>query len=343
MLSFNIPYIVLDQNFDIIEYHGDIDERLLSNGFLKSLLINYKFDDFETPIHLGSDLFAITNLSLIFAKQGDNLICAPIKNHKQSFFEAYRNVSFGLREPIFSIFAMIPIIAHNINKADFEQSISNLDVINLQSYKLLRTITNIAISSNIVEGNLPSTTDIDFSILLEDLITSVKSVVRNITFETDIEEDIFINSNRHLIKNALLNIICNSIKFKADRHTKITVKLYKDGNRAVFSYKDNSKGIKDEYLPYIFNPYFSKDPYSDDEPDPSLGIGLFIAEAIFEQAGGKLLVTSQFGEDVKYSISIPMVEDSDVFFESSVSDLLMDKYSELFIQLCDYCRLPSLQ
>lgn len=343
MLSLNIPYIILNRNFDIIESHGDLDERLLSNGFFKSLLINYTIDDFETPTHVVSDFFAISNLSLIFSKHDDNLICVPIKNHKQSLTDAWRNISFGLREPISSIFAMIPVIANNINKEDLEQSISNLDVVNLQSYKLLRTITNVSIASTICECNLPNTTNIDFSVLLEDLVTSVKSVMRNISFETDIEDDIFISSNQTLLKNALLNIISNSIKFKSDQDPKITIKLYKDGNRAIFSYKDNSKGIKDETLPYIFNPYFSKDPYYDDEPDPSLGIGLFIAKTIFEQAGGKVLVTSQFGEGVKYSISIPMVEDSDVFFESSVSDFLMNKYSELFIQLCDYCRLPSLE
>ncbi len=343
MFNINIPYILLDKNFDIIDFDSNVDKRLLVDGFLKNVLIDYTIDDFETPVHIGLEVPELNNISIIFSKHDQNLICIPTKNHRQSLSEAWRNISFGLREPISSIFAMIPVVAHNINKTDFEQSISNLDVINLQSYKLLRTITNISIAANICEGELPGTTNIDFSILLEDLITSVKSVVRNISFESEIENDIFINANQTLIKNAILNIICNSIKFKSDEDVKITIKLYKDGNRAILSYKDNSKGIKDEYLPHIFNLAFSKDPYYDNEPDPSLGIGLFVVKAIFGQAGGKLLLSSQFGEGVKYSISIPMVDDSDMFFESSVSDFLMNKYSELFIQLCDYCRLPSLE
>ncbi|MBE6866646.1 MAG: HAMP domain-containing histidine kinase, partial [Ruminococcaceae bacterium] len=155
--------------------------------------------------------------------------------------------------------------------------------------------------------------------------------------------DVFVCGNMQFLSTAILNLISNSINFAADENVEIEIKLVKDTNRAVFSYKDNSKGIKEQYLADVFKPYFSKDPFADGEKDPSMGLGLFIAKTAFEQTGGRMMLTSSFGNGVRYNISIPLVKDADIVMESSTTDFLLNRYSELFVQLCDSCTLPSLK
>ena len=128
-----------------------------------------------------------------------------------------------------------------------------------------------------------------------------------------------------------------------DEDVKIEINLKKDGKSIVFSYADNSKGIKDELLPFVFKPYFSKDPFNDNAPDPSLGLGLFIAKTAFNSAGGKIMTVSSFGNGVKYVVTIPSVEDDGHLLESSTREFLLDRYSELYIQLCESCQLPPLK
>ena len=136
--------------------------------------------------------------------------------------------------------------------------------------------------------------------------------------------------------------MANSINFKGDDDVVINISLKNNGDNVVLSYSDNSKGIKDENLPYVFKPYYSMDPYSGNGSESSLGLGLFIVKNGFESAGGKIITTSVFGKGVKYIVTMSAAEDNGHVMESSTSEFLLNRYSELFVQLCDSCQLPDL-
>ena len=336
-----IPYILLDKDFNIVKTSENINAKKFNQTFFENILNGFTSEDFDAPVNIDATLMGITDSSLIFNKKDENIICYIVKR-KNTKTNIRQNISYRIREPVSGIFSVLPVIADNINKSNTERAISNLESVNQQSYSLLRRINNISLTSKILNNSLPSVSSIDFSLLLENIVTSVKTIEKNVVIESDIEKNIYINANHVMITNAVLNLISNSINFKTDENVKISIKLNKNKGNAVFSYSDNSKGIKEEHMPYIFNPYYSKDPYGEDNLDPYLGVGLFIAKTAFEQAEGKILLTSVFGEGISYTISIPMEKDDNDIFESSVSDFLMNRYSDIFIQLSDSCILPSL-
>ena len=62
----------------------------------------------------------------------------------------------------------------------------------------------------------------------------------------------------------------------------------------------------------------------------------------FEAAGGKIMTSSVFGKGIKYIVTMPAVADNGRILESNSSEFLLNRYSELFVQLCDSCQLPML-
>ncbi len=345
MFENNLPFITLDSKFNIIDCNQGIKEKyagLLMPDFFRNLLTGYDMDYFSQPVEFNASLLNMSNINLVFFKDGDVLKCLPVKSETYGTDNAW-NVHYQMREPISSIFAMLPLLADNINKGDSAKAFSNLDILNQQSYKLLKSVNNVSLASRIMSGNLPEKEYVDFSALLESLIDSVKAVEKNVDIKADIDVGIYLHINKSFITNAVLNLISNSINFRTDENVQITIWLTKNDKNVVFSYSDNSKGIKDELLPYVFTPYYSKDPFADGEPDPSMGLGLFIVKNAFEYAGGKILRTSSFGQGVKYNISLPFCQPVGNVLESRSTDFLLNRYSELFVQLCDSCRLPSLK
>jgi len=342
----NMPCIVLNRDFDIISIDDEISHkypRLCDRDYMHTVFSRYKPEDFESFRLLSSVLTGDYDIKLAAVADENVIRCFVLNNDVMPGNQKLNIISYQMREPISSIFALLPIITDNVNRSDSDKAIMYLDGIYSKSYKLLRNVTNISTAAKIMEGNSFRSDSINLSQLLESLITSVLTVEKNVKIESETDENIIVNGNLSLLTNGILNLFANSFDYRQDKNTQIKIKLSLKGNKAVFTYSDNSKGIKEQFLPLVFNPYFSKDPYADGEDDPSLGLGLFIAKSAFTHAGASMLLTSKFGEGVKYSVSFPVSDKTETVLESNATDFLLNRYSEVFVQLCDSCTLPSLK
>ena len=345
MFNENAPYIALDENYHVVYASEELKEKysgLFLPDFFRNLLAGYSFDSFASPMEFSAGLSNAKNIKLVFIKDGDVLKCLPVKSRVYGENQ-HKNIHYRLREPLTSIFAILPIIADNISKDNGDKAIMNLETVNRQSYKLLKNINNISLVDRVMSGNIPAKETVDFSSLLDNLVFSAKAVHNNITIKCDTDKNVYVKANKGLITTAVLNLISNSINYRSDENVEIEISLKNNGTNAVLSYSDNSKGIKDQHIADIFKPYYSKDPFADGEMDPSLGLGLFIVKTAFEQVGGKIMTSSVFGKGVKYIVNIPVAENDGHIMESSPSELLLNRYSDLFVQLCDSCNLPSLK
>ncbi|MBQ3009210.1 MAG: HAMP domain-containing histidine kinase [Oscillospiraceae bacterium] len=345
-MTFNndVPFVILDKDFNIILAHDDIKTQypqLLTAGYFSRLLFGYSAEDFSQPFILDTALFS--NHKLLVYGDGENIRCTVIKNDNKYYVDKQNQISYQMREPISSIFAILPAVADNINNDKPDKAISYLDEVYIKSYKLLRNVTNITLANKIINNSIVRKETINLSSLITSITESVKTVKRNITINCETEPGIMISGNRSLLTNGILNLFSNSFVYCTDEPVEINIRLSVKNKNAVFTYSDNSKGIKEEFQQMVFRPFFSKDPYGDNSSDPELGLGLFITKSAFECSGGNLLLTSTFGEGVKYTASLPLCSADTIIMESSSTDFLLNRYSEVFVQLCDSCTLPSLK
>jgi len=98
-----------------------------------------------------------------------------------------------------------------------------------------------------------------------------------------------VNVDRARIREVMVNLIENAIKFMGDEpHPHIRISAETGGEMPVFSVRDNGIGIDPRYLERIFNLFEKLNP-----PMPGNGIGLPIVRRIIEVHGGKIWAESE--------------------------------------------------
>ena len=148
------------------------------------------------------------------------------------------------------------------------------------------------------------------------LLADVASVVRPraeqhgisvaVEYLGEMPETILSDSNR--LRQAIINLACNAVKFTERGSVRIVASLladWRDGQPAVrFEVIDTGIGIREEALPRLFQP-FSQADASISQRFGGTGLGLAISHQIALMLGGELKVTSVFGQGSTFALTIP--------------------------------------
>ena len=129
----------------------------------------------------------------------------------------------------------------------------------------------------------------------------VEASLRGLTLTLQVDENLEIKADRHLLLSALGNLVQNAMKFtKAPGNITITVR--RDGYFALLEVKDQCGGIPAEKISIMF------EPFSQQGKDRSgLGLGLIISRKAVEKCHGTLVAFNS-DEGCVFRISIPRVE-----------------------------------
>lgn len=253
-------------------------------------------------------------------------------------------VTRQLREPVTNIFASLPLLAESINSQNTEKSIETLQAVYHKSYQMLKSINNMSLAAKLSAKSEFAKDAVDFSSLTESVFESAELVLPDyFALNMQIESGCIVNGNISLLTSLLFNMLLNSFDYRAENDVKVSVSLRQAGGKCILTYKDNSVGMKPELSQRVFEPYFSTNPYNDGEPADKLGLGLYIAKQAVLHAGGTILLQTEFGKGVNIVVSVPEADSKDVnVIKSRAKDFILNKYSTMFVTLCDYCTLPDL-
>jgi two-component system OmpR family sensor kinase len=111
--------------------------------------------------------------------------------------------------------------------------------------------------------------------------------------------------DRHRIREMLLNIVTNAIKY-TPRGGSIVLALEENQDAVTFTVRDTGIGIAAGDLPHIFERFWRADPARSRTGDrPGVGLGLAIAKWIVEAHGGAITVQSRPGRGTMFIIRLP--------------------------------------
>lgn len=111
--------------------------------------------------------------------------------------------------------------------------------------------------------------------------------------------------DRHRIREMLLNLVTNAIKY-TPRGGTITIALEEDDHSATFTVRDTGIGIAAGDLPHIFERFWRADPARSRTGDrPGAGLGLSITKWIAEAHGGSITVQSRPGRGSVFTVRLP--------------------------------------
>jgi signal transduction histidine kinase len=133
-----------------------------------------------------------------------------------------------------------------------------------------------------------------------------KAVHKGIVFEKDIDPGLGqIKADKLRLKQILLNLLDNAIKFSKPHGGTVTVKAEKDGDMAQFSISDTGIGIKEKDINKIFGLFHQVDSGLNRRYGGA-GSGLAITKQLVEQHGGKFFVQSVYGQGSTFTFTLPL-------------------------------------
>jgi signal transduction histidine kinase len=141
---------------------------------------------------------------------------------------------------------------------------------------------------------------------VEEVMLSLKPQLRqtHITYEVRIEDTLELTSYPSVFSQMLINFTTNAIRYAFDPETPgllVIAAHVSDGNRLVFQFSDNGKGITEEHLAKIFDPF-----YTTGRSLGGSGLGLNIVYNLATQKlGGQIKVDSTPGQGTTFTVICP--------------------------------------
>ena len=129
---------------------------------------------------------------------------------------------------------------------------------------------------------------------------------KNQTITIQDEREITVMADRSLLKQALLNLLDNAIKYSPENSKIIVTADIAENNSAFIEVVDNGPGIPKEHLEKIFERFYRVDKGRSREMGGS-GLGLAIAKWAVTAQGGKLTVENKTGKGSSFKIILPLI------------------------------------
>lgn len=121
------------------------------------------------------------------------------------------------------------------------------------------------------------------------------------------EEPVTIAVDRHRIRELLLNLITNAVKYTG-QGGRIGIELTDRATEVSIVVRDSGIGIAPGDLPHIFERFWRADPARSRTGErPGTGLGLAITKWIAEAHGGSITVQSRPGRGTAFTVTIPRV------------------------------------
>ena len=127
---------------------------------------------------------------------------------------------------------------------------------------------------------------------------------QHIAVELGACEEISIQGDRHRLRQLLLNLADNAVKYNQPRG-RVTMNLRRGENLAEFKIANTGAGIPPEMLPRVFDRFFRGDPAHSQFVD-GCGLGLSIVRWIVSAHGGTIQIESAPGKLTTVTVRLPM-------------------------------------
>nr|WP_320117660.1 response regulator [uncultured Marinifilum sp.] len=203
---------------------------------------------------------------------------------------------------------------------------SFVDILKSSSKHLLGLVNEILDLSKIEAGKL-NIERINFN--PKSLVTEVYDLLkvnadkRNLAFTIDFsgEENINLKSDPFRIKQILLNMGSNAIKFTEKGFVKIVASVIPHEDLYLFevNVEDTGIGIANDQLNTIFEDFSQADTFSARKYGGT-GLGLAISRRLSILLGGDLFVHSELGKGSCFTLRIPLSQASEIAVEESFQD-----------------------
>ncbi|MBC8098995.1 MAG: HAMP domain-containing histidine kinase [Armatimonadetes bacterium] len=214
------------------------------------------------------------------------------------------DVSHELRTPLTAIVGNLELIKrYGVDDA-------SLDAMTSETERMRRLVNDLLMLARADYGGVTvELTPIELDSLIMEVFRHARGLVqkRNLALRIAHVEPLRVNGNSDRLKQAVLNLIDNALKFTPDDGV-VTLSLKRQGNYAVMSVTDTGVGIPNEDLSRVFDRFYQSDPSRVRQQGEGFGLGLSITHWIVTAHGGSIHAESDPGKQTTFIIQLPLHE-----------------------------------
>lgn len=282
-------------SFIIINYLKKQDEKIdkLSNYANQVLLGDYKLmisDNDESSLSILEN--KIYDMTVMLKEKSENL-----SEDKDKLEKLLADISHQIKTPLTSLNLLNDLLYQDLPESKKKEFLDNMQNELKKIEWLVKNLLYLAkLDAKMIEFK---TEYIDIRKLINESINefSVLAEVNNVNITVNCEDKIFVKCDEKWTKEAINNLIKNSIEHLA-KNIKINVNtnyLYTQ-----IEVIDDGEGIKKEDIKNIFKRFYK----SKNSKNSSLGLGLAFVKGIVENQNGSIKVKSKENEYTKFIIKL---------------------------------------
>jgi PAS domain S-box-containing protein len=285
---------------------------ITDKGFVNESMVNhFPYKEVEITVGITASLLADNNKNIIgvifiFRNMSASKEIERLTKLDKMKSEFVSNVSHELRTPLGIIKSYTEALLTQVEPDDQATRERFLSVVDSETDRLTKIVSNLLDMSRMESGKFV----LDYrAVSLKDIVNSVISIFKpkysNIDIFTDFEEGLpNIDADEDKIKEVLINLIANSIKFSPMGGT-INICVEKKDGFLLCSVADTGIGIPKDKIDHIFEKFFRVDN-SDTYEIEGTGLGLSIVKHIIDSHQGEITVDSILGKGSVITFYLPL-------------------------------------
>lgn len=214
--------------------------------------------------------------------------------------EIVANVSHELRTPLTSIIGFIKGILDGV--IPVEEHDKYLSIAYDEANRLKELTKDIVDVAKLESGSITlHKEEFDLSELAKEVYMEMEELVKEKNLDFILDDklgNILITADKARIRQVMINVINNSMKFTEKGSIKIA--LGRVDEKISIVIEDTGIGIKKDKLSYLFDKFYTANDYGD--ATTGAGLGLNIVKNIVDLHGGKVEIESEINKGTKVSI-----------------------------------------
>ncbi len=228
------------------------------------------------------------------------------------------NMSHELRTPLNSILGFTQVMNRDLSLSTIQRE--QLDIINRSGEHLLEMINDVLDMAKIESGRVDiNLSSFDLHRLLETLesMFSMRLFIKGVVLIIERSDNVpqFVNTDEGKLRQILINLIGNAIKFTDQGQIRVKVRFLnacnaKEKSAALqsllsFDVEDTGSGITPDELSSIFEAFVQSKLSSSHSTRMGTGLGLSICREFVQLLGGEIFVSSAVEKGALFQFYIP--------------------------------------
>jgi signal transduction histidine kinase len=219
------------------------------------------------------------------------------------------NISHEFRTPLNAILGYTHMLLHGVSGAVSDPQRKSLTRIDSNSRHLLALINDILDITRIEAGRMPlNVSSFKVSDLVNEVMSELEPIIRrsNLTVAARVKTTLpVLKSDRQKVKQIVLNLLSNALKFTTDGSVTIATLLDPKTHTLAIAVRDTGVGIPTESRSKIFEDFRQLDN-SPTRGYGGTGLGLSICRRLAQMLGGSIELESAVGEGSTFTLRLPV-------------------------------------